>query len=92
MAVKGMLEPLRSGLPTEERLVLELLKIRASVTDPGNGSNATKWAQDAVKALSVRHSIEWVSPYGDIEFSSKSLEALNWLKSELEKYANTSQP
>lgn len=83
------LQPLRSGLPSKEQLVLELLKIRASVIDAGVGTEAVKWAQDAAEALSLRHSFGWMSPYGDIEFASDSLEALNWLKDELEKHADT---
>lgn len=78
-------QPLRSGLPTEEQLVIELLKIRAAVPESRSGPDAISWARDAVKELSLRHMFGWTTPFGNVELVSDSLEALNWMKRELEK-------
>lgn len=77
--------PLYSGLPAREKLMIDLLKIRAAVPDT-SGEGASLWVKKAVEGLlPIHHSFGYVTPYGDVTILADELKALNWLKSELEK-------
>lgn len=70
---------LRSGLPSRDALVLDLLKIRASRETPEGGRESARWAEEAVdKIQPLRHSIALLTPYGEVELVAGSLEALDW--------------
>jgi hypothetical protein len=73
--------PIESRLPSKERLILDLLTVRATIPDH-SGESAVRWARDAISKLSLRHAVWLTTPFGDVEVISHNLDALNWIKDE----------
>lgn len=77
--------PILSGLPSLEQWKRKLIEIRASHPEGHSAEGVIQFATQIIKASDNRHSVSFITPWGEVEIVGADTAALTWVGEQLQK-------